>query len=80
MGRQTMRTALLFIVLLTNNLLLFCQIEGESEVTSINLKKPAVSQSEIDDQAESNGIYTAPPRIQFISPHLYSSLKTKFSH
>jgi len=79
MGRQKMRTALLFIVLLTNNLLLFCQIEGESEVTSINLKRPAVSQSEIDDQAESNGNDTAPPRIQIISPQLDSSLTTHIS-
>ena len=73
MGQQNIRTSLLFTFLLINHLFLFCQIEGESEVTSINLKKSVVSSSEIDDRSGKNRNDTAPPRIKIISPQLDST-------
>lgn len=55
MGRQITIPVLLFIVLLTHGMFLFCQFEGESKATSINLKKTAVSQTETDDGFDFQG-------------------------
>ena len=70
MGLKIYKIALLCMVLLTRTLLLFCQIEGESEITTINIKKQVDSESGIDDSGERNIKDITPPQIQIISPRL----------
>lgn len=73
MGTQSITTVLVCIFLFTRSIFLFSQTIGESEVTSIKLKKPVVSQSNPDNTTERSRTDTDPPGIQIISPQLDST-------
>jgi hypothetical protein len=77
MGRLKIRTALLCLLFLTKGMFLFCQTVGESEVTSIRLKKS--STSETDNGPNRSLSDTAPPLIQMISPQFDSTRTTYLS-
>lgn len=74
MGSQNLKTFLAITMLMINSLLLFSQIEGESVVTSIKLKKPTAYQSESEAMAI-RMIDTLPPILKIISP-LVDSTRT----
>lgn len=79
MGTKFFKLILLFIVLLTGNVALYCQIVGESEVTSISIKKPVVSKSGIDDPGNRDVKDISPPRINIISPQIDTSSTSHIS-
>jgi hypothetical protein len=79
MGTNYLRSTLLCMVLLTGNIFLFGQVEGESEVSSINLKKPDASGTGSDDAADRNITDITPPRITIISPQLDSTSSSHLS-
>jgi hypothetical protein len=79
MGLNFFKFILLFIVLLIINLSLLCQIEGESEVTTIIIKKPGISKSGNDDSVDRNTRDIAPPRIKIISPQVDTSYTAHIS-
>ena len=62
MSAQAIKTGLLCILFLAGSGLLFCQIEGESEVTTIRLKNPAAPGT------GNEGKDLLPPVIQIFSP------------
>lgn len=70
---------LLFMVSLTTNLSLFCQIEGESETTTIIIKKPGISKSGDDIPVNRMTRDLAPPEIEIISPRIDTSFTTHVS-
>ena len=62
------------------NLSSFCQqIEGESEVTTIIIKKPHNSKSDLDDLNNKNIIDISPPEIKIISPQVDTSFTAQIS-
>ncbi len=61
------------------NLSLFCQIEGESEVTTIIIKKPEMSESGKDDSDNRDTRDIAPPGIKIISPRVDTSFTAHVS-
>jgi hypothetical protein len=67
------------MVISTLKLPLFCQIEGESEVTTIIIKKPEASKSGTDDSGNLNLRDIAPPQIQIISPQVDASFTAHIS-
>jgi hypothetical protein len=67
------------MVISTLKLPLFCQIEGESEVTTIIIKKPEASKSGTDDSGNLNLRDIAPPQIQIISPQVDASFTAQIS-
>lgn len=73
------KITLLLIFLFTGNLFLCGQIEGESKVTSISLKKPVISPSGNEDSPNRNIRDISPPRIKIISPQLDSNSTTHIS-
>ena len=77
MGRLKIRTALMCLLFLTKGMFLFCQTMGESEVTSIQLKKS--STSETDNGPDRSRSDTVPPLIQIISPQFDSTRTTHLS-
>ena len=79
MGKNYIISILFCTVLLTGNMFLFGQVEGESEVSSINLKKPASAESGEDGSADRNINDIIPPRITIISPQLDSSSSSHLS-
>jgi len=64
MSIHCLKFILLPMVFLTINLSLFCQIEGESEVTTIIIKKPEMSESGNDDADKRDITDIAPPAIK----------------
>lgn len=79
MCSHKIRTALVCLLILSKSFLLFCQIEGESKIISIHLKRPADYQSELNDRSGQSMKDTTPPRIQIISPQLDSAQTTYIS-
>jgi hypothetical protein len=69
----------LLMVLLTINFSLLCQIEGESEVTTIIIKKPEMSKSGKDKSGNRDIRDIAPPEIKIISPRVDTSFTTHIS-
>jgi hypothetical protein len=67
------------MVLMTIKFSLLCQIEGESEVTTIIIKKPEASKSGTDDSGNLNLRDIAPPQIQIISPQVDASFTAHIS-
>lgn len=67
------------MVSLTTNLSLFCQIEGESETTTIIIKKPGISKSGDDIPVNRMTRDLAPPEIEIISPRIDTSFTTHVS-
>jgi len=67
------------MVLLTINLSLLCQIEGESEVTTIIIKKPEMSKSGKEDSGDRDIRDITPPRIKIISPQVDTSYTAHIS-
>jgi len=67
------------MVLLTIKLSLLCQIEGESEVTSIIIKKPGTSKSGNADLVFRDIRDTAPPVVTLISPRVDTSFTAHVS-
>ena len=67
------------MVFLTINLSLLCQIEGESEVTTIIIKKPAMSEPGKDDSVNRDMKDIAPPGIKIISPQVDTSFTAYIS-
>jgi hypothetical protein len=74
-----LKLILLFILLLTINLSVLCQIEGESEVTTIIIKKPGTSKSGNDESADRNTRDISPPAIKIISPRIDTSYTAHIS-
>ncbi len=62
-----------FMGLMTISLSLLCQIEGESEATTIIIKKPGISKSGRDGSVEGNKRDMMPPEIKIISPRVDTS-------
>ena len=79
MSLNLLKFILLFMVLLTIKLSLLCQIEGESEVTTIIIKKPGLSKSGNDDSADRNIRDIVPPEIKIISPQVDTSFTAHIS-
>ncbi|MFC2111788.1 caspase domain-containing protein [Bacteroidota bacterium] len=69
----------LFMVLLAIKLSLLCQIVGESEVTTIIIKKPGISKSGNDDLVYRDIRDIAPPEIKIISPQVDTSFTAHVS-
>jgi len=70
----------LFLVFLAINLSSLCQqIEGESEVTTIIIKKPQNSRSVSDDLNNKNIADISPPEIKIISPQVDTSFTAQIS-
>ena len=67
------------MVLLTIKLSLLCQIEGESEVTTIIIKKPGISKSGKADLVDRDIRDIAPPEIKIISPQVDTSFTAHVS-
>ena len=67
------------MVLLAMKLSLLCQIVGESEVTTIIIKKPGISKSGSDDIVFRDIRDIAPPEIKIISPQVDTSFKAHVS-
>ncbi len=74
MSFNLLKYILLFIVLLTINHSLLCQIEGESKVTTIIIKKP-----EIPKSVDRNIRDIVPPEIKIISPQVDTSFSARIS-
>jgi hypothetical protein len=70
MELKILRVIPLIAFLLAGNIILFGQAVGESEVTSISLKKPVTVETEMDDPGSRDVPDTAPPRIRIISPQV----------
>jgi hypothetical protein len=80
MNLNFLRFILLFVVSLAINLSLLCQqIEGESEVTTIIIKKPENSRSGLDDFNNKNINDIYPPEIKIISPQVDTSFNAQIS-
>jgi hypothetical protein len=67
------------MVLMTISLFALCQIEGESEVTTIIIKKPDISKSANDISGGGGTKDIAPPEIKIISPGVDTSLTANIS-
>lgn len=70
MGISLFKKMVLLLVLLPGGFSLFSQIEGESEVTRIILKKPEAARTMLD---------ISPPQIRIISPQLDTNSTTHIS-
>jgi hypothetical protein len=70
MSFHSIKKILLCMVLLSVSISLYCQIEGESEVTTIIIKRPETSNSGSDDTGKRVINDFEPPRIEIISPRL----------
>jgi len=79
MSFHVLKFIISFMVLLTINLSLLSQIEGESEVTTIIIKKPGISKSGNDDSVERNIRDIVPPEIRIISPRVDTSFTAHIS-
>jgi hypothetical protein len=80
MNLNFLRFILLFVVSLAINLSLLCQqIEGESEVTTIIIKKPENSRSGLYDSNDKNINDISPPEIKIISPQVDTSFTAQIS-
>ena len=73
MGPQAYRYTLFCLLFLTSSMTLLGQIEGESKVISVQLKRPDAQQSESDKRASQEMKDNIPPVIQIISPQIDSS-------
>jgi hypothetical protein len=74
-----LKLILVFIVILAVNCSLLSQIEGESEVTTIIIKKPVVSKSVNDESIDRNTRDISPPVIKIISPQVDTSYTAHIS-
>jgi hypothetical protein len=80
MSLKFLKFILPFMVLLAMNLSSLCQqIEGESEVTTIIIKKPENSRSGLDDLNNKNINDIYPPEIKIISPRVDTSFTAQIS-
>lgn len=77
MGRLLNKKLVLSLLFLTGGMLLLCQTEGESEVTSIQLRKPAALQT--DNGSDRNTVDLSAPTVQIISPRFDSTWTTHLS-
>lgn len=77
MGRLLNKKLVLSLLFLTGGMLLLCQTEGESEVTSIQLRKPAALQT--DNGSDRNTVDLSAPAVQIISPRFDSTWTTHLS-
>lgn len=78
MSFNLLKFILIFIVLLTVNPSLLCQIEGESKVTTIIIKKPEIPKSG-EDSIDRNIRDILPPEIKIISPQVDTSFTARIS-
>jgi hypothetical protein len=79
MNFNFLKFILLFMALIAINLSLLCQIEGESEATTIIIKKPAGSKSGLSDLNNRNISDVSPPEIKIISPQVDTSFTAHIS-
>ncbi len=79
MSLNFLKFILLFMVLLAIKFSLLCQIVGESEVTTIIIKKPGISKSGIDDLVFRDIRDIVPPEIKIISPQVDTSFTAHVS-
>ncbi len=79
MSFHRLRFIVPFMVLLAINFSSLCQVEGESEVTTIIIKKPATSKSGNDDSVGRNIRDMVPPEIKIISPRVDTSFTAHVS-
>lgn len=78
MSCNVLKFILIFIVLLTVNHSLLCQIEGESKVTTIIIKKPEIPKPG-EDSVDRNIRDILPPEIKIISPQVDTSFTARIS-
>ena len=70
MNFNSLKIIILFMVLVTIDRSLLCQVEGESKVTTIIIKKPGISKSGNDASVDRNIRDIVPPEIKIISPRV----------
>jgi len=73
------KICILSLLLLTSSGIVFCQLEGESKATSINLRKPVVSESSAEESADRNIRDLSPPQISIISPRVDTTFTAHIS-
>ncbi len=79
MNLNFLKLVLVTIAILAINSSLLSQIEGESEVTTIIIKKPGVSKSGNDELVDRNARDITPPGIKIISPQVDTSYTAHIS-
>ena len=79
MNLNFLKLILVSIAILAVNCSLLSQIEGESEVTTIIIKKPGVSKSGNDESVDRNARDISPPAIKIISPQVDTSFTAHIS-
>jgi len=79
MNLNFLKLVLVTIAFLAINSSLLSQIEGESEVTTIIIKKPGVSKSVNDESVDRNARDITPPSIKIISPQVDTSFTAHIS-
>ena len=67
------------MVLVTISFDTLCQIEGESEVTTIIIKKPVISKSINDEKVDKDIRDISPPEIKIISPQVDTTFTANIS-